>query len=393
MGADQSKEVTSITRNDVKNNLDLLTQNLTQNINKVVNETITNVSATVVNENQSKVSTSCGGTNIFNAEGDMDFGANSTFSLDQSLSADCMFAATIATLNDAQSMAKIASETSAAVLNKAKNDNDMKANLAALSNLQASQKTEQGIESMVSGIMDTIGGLATAATGGSSSSKTTTEVVNAVTNSLKQQTINQQINENDLRNIINNTVKNTIQQLNQQNCEMNATGGNTINFNNMRLRDGATVNFKQSSVIKGMTDCLINSTNQAIQRQDLSGLTRADTSSDTENVNKQTGSMDTNTESKASTETTSGLSNMFKSLVSGITTLFATQAGIMVAFIIGIVFIFIFAGPTLVKLVETGASLTPAGRATAITNAVSGNKKQDGGRQIIKIFFRDIIKN
>ena len=337
-GNSKSSEVRTTIKKKVTAEISLTIKNITENINRVSNETVNEVVTNVVQSTAADIKTSTSCSNLLKAKNIVATG--STIDINQSCDVQAENAAIIKIITDSSSMTALSQKVADGIDTKVKNDTAAKSSMDQLAALTEQQKLSGGIESMIEKITDTAQNMMSTSMAGqimsSQNDKKITDVENDITSRIKQDILNKTVNQNDISNTIKNTVKNSMDQAAKATCNLDTTGGNSIDADNIIAAalagQAGNINIKQSISLKAFNKCFIdlNIGNKIVEDFGIDNtfFTKVDA--------QNAGSSDSKVsqDAKISTETTRGMgvmegvTNIVGTVVAGVTDVVGSLASI-----------------------------------------------------------------
>jgi hypothetical protein len=284
MGGSQSK----VTEIDVRNELKMEIENTTKNITKIMNETINTVTTNMVLDTTTEVLQSNAGTTLLEI-GDIKQRGRSKININQKVSVKAINSAVLKIVQSNDAMTKLATQFQDQIINKIKNDNEMKGELEAINKIKQLEKDAGGLESLVRNIMDTANNIMKSLTGTSTKEDVKTRIKNEMNLKFKNDTLNQ----NDIIKKVQNTIQNNMKNVSKQTCKFDTKGESIIRIRNIEQDDNSELTIGQSVAVEALNKCIIDTlnTNGIVQDMSTTGFTTS--SSDTANTNKQDAKMKT----------------------------------------------------------------------------------------------------
>lgn len=284
MGGSQSK----VTEIDVRNELKMEIENTTKNITKIMNETINTVTTNMVLDTTTEVLQSNAGSTLLEI-GDIKQRGKSKININQKVSVKAINSAVLKIVQSNDAMTKLATQFQDQIINKIKNDNEMKGELEAINKIKQLEKDAGGLESLVRNIMDTANNIMKSLTGTSTKEDVKTRIKNEMNLKFKNDTLNQ----NDIIKKVQNTIENNMKNVSKQTCKFDTKGESIIRIRNIEQDDNSELTIGQSVAVEALNKCIIDTlnTNGIVQDMSTTGFTTS--SSDTANTNKQEAKMKT----------------------------------------------------------------------------------------------------
>lgn len=284
MGGSQSK----VTEIDVRNELKMEIENTTKNITKIMNETINTVTTNMVLDTTTEVLQSNAGSTLLEI-GDIKQRGKSKININQKVSVKAINSAVLKIVQSNDAMTKLATQFQDQIINKIKNDNEMKGELEAINKIKQLEKDAGGLESLVRNIMDTANNIMKSLTGTSTKEDVKTRIKNEMNLKFKNDTLNQ----NDIIKKVQNTIQNNMKNVSKQTCKFDTKGESIIRIRNIEQDDNSELTIGQSVAVEALNKCIIDTlnTNGIVQDMSTTGFTTS--SSDTANTNKQEAKMKT----------------------------------------------------------------------------------------------------
>ena len=284
MGGSQSK----VTEIDVRNELKMEIENTTKNITKIMNETINSVTTNMVLDTTTEVLQSNAGSTLLEI-GDIKQRGKSKININQKVSVKAINSAVLKIVQSNDAMTKLATQFQDQIINKIKNDNEMKGELEAINKIKQLEKDAGGLESLVRNIMDTANNIMKSLTGTSTKEDVKTRIKNEMNLKFKNDTLNQ----NDIIKKVQNTIENNMKNVSKQTCKFDTKGESIIRIRNIEQDDNSELTIGQSVAVEALNKCIIDTlnTNGIVQDMSTTGFTTS--SSDTANTNKQEAKMKT----------------------------------------------------------------------------------------------------
>jgi len=278
MGGSQSK----VTEIDVRNELKMEIENTTKNITKIMNETINSVTTNMVLDTTTEVLQSNAGSTLLEI-GDIKQRGKSKININQKVSVKAINSAVLKIVQSNDAMTKLATQFQEQIINKIKNDNEMKGELEAINKIKQLEKDAGGLESLVRNIMDTANNIMKSLTGTSTKEDVKTRIKNEMNLKFKNDTLNQ----NDIIKKVQNTIENNMKNVSKQTCKFDTKGESIIRIRNIEQDDNSELTIGQSVAVEALNKCIIDTlnTNGIVQDMSTTGFTTS--SSDTANTNKQ----------------------------------------------------------------------------------------------------------
>ena len=284
MGGSQSK----VTEIDIRNELKMEIDNTTKNITKIMNETINNVTTNMVLDTTTEVLQSNAGSTILEI-GDIIQKGKSRININQKVSVKAINSAVLKIVQSNDAMTKLATQFQDQIINKIKNDNEMKGELEAINKIKQLEKDAGGVESLVRNIMDTANNIMKSLTGTSTKEDVKTRIKNEMNLKFKNETLNQ----NEIIKKVQNTIQNNMKNVSKQTCKFDTKGESIIRIRNIVQDENSDLTIGQSVAVEALNKCIIDTlnTNGIVQDMSTTGFTVS--SSDTANTNKQDTKMKT----------------------------------------------------------------------------------------------------
>jgi len=286
MGA--KNESRTETRKKIQSEISTSITNITENITNVVNNTTNETMTSMVQEMKAQINISVGAGNTLRSKNIVASGSD--VDIKQNADVQAENEAIIRIISDASAMQKLADKVAADVNNKLANDTAAKASMAQVAAIADTQKQAGGPEQMVDSIMKTVDGMVKGLSqiGGGSSDTNISET--EIKNKIKTDIINKTTNRSDIANIVTNRIQNSMKQAAEAKCNMDTTGNNTIDVDNIVANaiagERGSIKIAQAVSIKAVNKCFIDlKMGQGIVND--VGIDKAFTAkSDTTNTNK-----------------------------------------------------------------------------------------------------------
>ena len=323
MGGGSSKE---IKETDIRNEINTTIKNSTTNINKSLSETVNESSTNMVMEVANDIQQSTSGSNLLNVRGDISAGGDSIIDINQTVSVDTINKAVIQIMSDQESLQKMATSMTDDISNKIKNDNALKADLAAVNAIKQTQSDAGGPEAMVREATNALKDMMGSLTGKETSKEMRTKISNKINMNIENNTIN----DTEIIKRVRNSVSNNVKNVTTSSCKMNTSGSNILNVGGSILSTGkGQVKISQSAVVKALNDCMVKSvvTNKLIDDITTVGVTKVST--DTSNTSKADSAMKADNSIVQIDEHKSAIMDFFSSLANLLPTLLII-AGVLV---------------------------------------------------------------
>ena len=234
--------------------------NITENITKVVNQTTNDTTTKMVQETKASVKIQNQLANVIKSKNITAIGSSIDINQDASLQAENL--AIISIVQSASAMADLANKVAADVDNKLKNDSAAKASMAQVAAIAETQKQAGGPEQMVDSIMKTVDGMVKGLSqiGGGSTDTNISET--EIRNKIKTDILNKTLNQNEITNIVTNTIKNEMTQAAEGSCNMDTSGQNTLDVDNIVALaiagERSDIKIKQTVSLKAFNKCFLD---------------------------------------------------------------------------------------------------------------------------------------
>ncbi len=284
MGGSQSK----VTETEIRNELNMEIKNRTENITKIINQTINKVTNNMVLETTTEVIQTNAGSAIFEAR-DIKQRGGSIIKIDQNVDVKSINSAVLKIVQSNEALTKLATKFQEEILNKIKNDNDMKGELEAINKIKQLEKDAGGPESLVRQITNTANDMIKSMTGTSTKEEVKTKIINKLNLRFENQTINQ----NEINKKVENIIKNNMSNISKQTCKFETKGDAIIRVGNIDQDEKGNMTVGQSVSVNALNKCIIDTLNTNSIVNDISTTGLTSSSSNTENANKSQGSMKT----------------------------------------------------------------------------------------------------
>jgi len=302
----------------IESEMSVKVQNITENITKIVNETTMNVSTEMVQEMAASISTSVGGANVLKAKRIVAQGSDVDISQNAKVQAENQ--AIISIVSSAEAMQKLADKVAADVNNKVTNDNNAENSMKQAASISETTKSAGGPEGMLDSLTNMASDMMKSLTGSTSENET------IIRQKINTDILNKTVNSQDLKNSVTNTIKNSMKQAAEAKCNMDTTGTNSIDVDDIIATavDGkrGSIKIAQQVSVTSFNKCFIDLKMGQSIVSDLGVDKRFSSVSDTSNINKTKGSSD----QEASIVTTkiqeSAIMSSFDNLVNNIGAIF-----------------------------------------------------------------------
>ena len=183
-----------------------------------MNETINSVTTNMVLDTTTEVLQSNAGSTLLEI-GDIKQRGRIKININLKVSVKAINSAVLKIVQSNDAMTKLATQFQEQIINKIKNDNEMKGELEAINKIKQLEKDAGGLESLVRNIMDTANNIMKSLTGTSTKEDVKTRIKNEMNLKFKNDTLNQ----NDIIKKVQNTIENKVVNSNSK-C-----GGSTSN--------------------------------------------------------------------------------------------------------------------------------------------------------------------
>jgi len=282
MGGKQSK----VTEMDIRNEINMEISNSNKNLTKIMNDTINKVSTEMISETTSEILQSTTGSTVLEI-GHIKQKGKSKININQQVSVKAINSAVMKIVQSNEAMTKLATNFQESIVNKIKNDNEMKAELEAINKIKQLEKDAGGIESLVRNVMDTANKVMQSVTGTSTKEEVKTKIKNQMGLKIKNETLN----SNEIIKKVENAISNAMKNISKQTCKFDTRGESIIRIAGIEQSDNSEVTIGQSIAVEAFNKCIIDTMNTNGIVQDISNVGFTSSASDTSNTNKQAGKL------------------------------------------------------------------------------------------------------
>ena len=306
MGGKSSKTVTTT---DIQNEISSEITNLNKNITDILNKQLISSTMSMVNELAQTINMTTGGGNTAYF-GDINVSGKGVFKIDQKVDVISANKAVANITQDSNSMAKLATELNASVMNKIQNDSTLTQAMESASDLQKLSNSAGGLADMLATVQKTMESVLTPGT--TNTSETNTIIKNKVKTSIS----NTNINENKIHNIVEAYITNSLKQENNTTCNINTSASNQLVAGAVKISDSGEAIFTQVANVNALNECVLGATQIAKMVTDITSNNEIATTTDTGNKNSATQSMAATTKMTETTITNDAFGKMVSDIFS-----------------------------------------------------------------------------
>jgi hypothetical protein len=274
----KSKEVI---KKSISTQLNTVINNTTKNLSKVTSETSTDISTEMVQEQKAKIDVSVGALNSTDLS-NLNMSGKSRLSIDQSADIKAENEAIIKIVSDASAMQTLGNSMAADIINKTKQDAELKSQMDTTAKIAELTKNSGGPEGMLTKLADSAVAIVDSLTG----KATDKEVDTTIQTTLNQTINNTVINETVIENKIKTAISNKMKQAAEATCSMNTSAANVIVGKDITLSDSANASLKQTVSITAFNKCLIDLNMGAAIVNEVMGSYKFTAHSDTDQTGK-----------------------------------------------------------------------------------------------------------